>query len=168
MPKTLFVKRKKLIKSEYNKVHSLSTSLVSSAERTINTYKPRFEKKCFGCDSPDHVWTIKGSKNILCPNKDKADVRDNAEKNFDSFKQRMRERRGEKTSTKKRNFPKNFVTSLLADKDAMQLLRKSFSQDSTGDNTNLCFKIVVLSSNHSSKPQLPITIALSVPHIFVS
>ena len=49
----------------------------------------------------------------------------------------------------------------------MHLLCKAFSQDSTSENSNVCFKIVVLSGNHSSKPQLPITIALSVPHMIL-
>jgi hypothetical protein len=164
-----------------------SFGLYSPAEQALIKYRDPAKKICWGCGAEDdHIYYDKTSKQIMCPQGNDPKIQAHAEAIRKDFVSRLKKRR---SSVRGRNPNDKALRSMLSailsperkDKkgpiDASAFLleylktqtndRKSKS-DATGTPSTFILLTYPVVLNATNKPQLPIPINNTLPHIILN
>jgi uncharacterized Zn finger protein (UPF0148 family) len=141
---------------------------MSVAEKTIQRYQPR---ECWGCGSPDHVYSDKTGKSF-CPRASKAEVKAKFDATRKDFQER-RKARTKKFSEKRKSSNSNNISTVLAtllqelDADQIKaLLANKKPKIEAGSNKDFVTfsTFLCLPADLASKPLLPISVDTNLPH----
>lgn len=116
-----------------------ASAFASQAERTMQNYNSdgggsvgtassTSTLKCFGCGAP-HPWQVNGR--VTCPNANNPGVRETAERNYQAFLRRMKQKR-----QKKRGGKRKLDVDNMTDDDKKKLRHALFSTDAPVDGVS--------------------------------
>jgi hypothetical protein len=161
----------------------------SVAEKTMERYAGAGKSQpnpCWGCGDMDHAYATKGG-GVTCPNKDKPGVEEKATLARKEYNARLKKKRKE-SDQKKRSHGSTFNTNALNGLNADVISRLSGDQlkalltiktDDIGSDSDkksknssksvsFCVEVACLTSTNNSKPILPITIDVNLPHVLLA
>lgn len=147
------------IQKEIKSTHAfMAQAHFSLADDTMKKHGKKIEPTCWGCKSVDHRYADRKG-NILCPKANDPQVRAEAERCRQEYREKMKEKRNQRNQSFKAAVLKVFKESNGDYSDEPSKKKVKFS--------NLCLMTLLVANNNlkNAKPVLPINYNINLPHL---